>query len=77
MLYGLPEYACYLGIIPIALYLPFVYSKDLGLELADVGLILMLSRISDVITDLLLAICPIALQPHLGVANPGLLWVAG
>ncbi len=51
VLYGMPEFACYMGIIPIALYLPFVYSKDFGLDLADVGLILMLSRISDVITD--------------------------
>ncbi len=51
MLFGLPEYAVYLGSIPVGLYLPFVYSKDLGLELVDVGLILMLARISDVITD--------------------------
>lgn len=51
MLFGLPEYAVYLGSIPVGLYLPFVYSKDLGLNLAEVGLILMLARISDVVTD--------------------------
>mgnify|MGYP001163617548 FL=1 len=51
MLFGLPEYAVYLGSIPVILYLPFVYSKDFGLDLAEVGLILMLARIADVITD--------------------------
>ena len=51
MLFGLPEYAVYLGSIPVILYLPFVYSKDFGLDLAEVGLILMLARITDVITD--------------------------
>ena len=51
VLYALPEYACFLGIIPISLYLPFVYAKDFGLDLADVGLILMLARLSDVVTD--------------------------
>ncbi len=51
MLFALPEYAVYLASIPVLLYLPFVYSKDYGLELADVGLILMLARVSDVVTD--------------------------
>ena len=51
MLFGLPEYAVYLASIPVVLYLPFVYSKDYGLSLTDVGLILMVGRISDVITD--------------------------
>ena len=45
MLFGLPEYAVYLGSIPVGLYLPFVYSKDFGLSLTEVGLILMLARI--------------------------------
>ena len=51
MLFALPEYAVYLGSIPVGLYLPLVYSKDFGLSLAEVGLILMLARISDVVTD--------------------------
>jgi Na+/melibiose symporter-like transporter len=49
--FGLPDYAVYLASIPVGLYLPFVYSKDLGLDLADVGLLLMLARVSDVVTD--------------------------
>jgi GPH family glycoside/pentoside/hexuronide:cation symporter len=51
ILYGLPEYAMFLASIPVSLYLPFVYTKDLGLELTDVGLLLMLARITDVVTD--------------------------
>ena len=51
ILFGLPEYAMFLASIPVSLYLPFVYTKDLGLELADVGLLLMLARITDVVTD--------------------------
>ena len=46
ILFALPEYAVYLGSIPVILYLPFVYSKDFGLSLTEVGLILMLARIS-------------------------------
>ena len=45
--FGLPDYAVYLAAVPVSLYLPFVYSKDLGLDLADIGLILMVARISD------------------------------
>ena len=41
--FGLPDYAVYLAAIPVSLYLPFVYSRDLGLELTDIGLILMLA----------------------------------
>lgn len=51
MLFGLPEFATYLAVIPISLYLPFFYSRDLGLSITDVGLLLMVARISDVITD--------------------------
>ncbi|MFK7914798.1 MAG: MFS transporter [Pseudomonadales bacterium] len=73
VLYGLPEYATFLGIIPIALYLPFVYSKDFGLDLADVGLILMLSRISDVITDPLIGYLSDRTQTPIGRRKPWLL----
>ncbi len=51
MLFGLPEFAVYLGVIPITLYLPFFYSRDLGLSITDIGLLLMVARISDVVTD--------------------------
>ncbi len=51
MLFGLPEFAVYLAVIPVTLYLPFFYSRDLGLSLTDIGLLLMVARISDVVTD--------------------------
>ncbi|MEQ9452440.1 MAG: MFS transporter [Pseudomonadales bacterium] len=73
VLYGLPEYAVYLGIIPLSLYLPFVYSKDLGLDLADVGLILMLSRICDVITDPLIGYLSDRTNTRFGRRKP---WIA-
>jgi len=37
--------------LPIAIYIPPFYSGTLGLDLAAVGLVLMLARFSDVITD--------------------------
>lgn len=73
VLYGLPEYATFLGIIPIALYLPFVYSRDFGLELTDVGLILMLSRICDVITDPLIGYLSDRTRSPMGRRKPWLL----
>ncbi len=50
-LFGLPEFATYLAVIPISLYLPFFYSRDLGLSLTAVGVVLMIARITDVIID--------------------------
>ncbi len=74
MLFGLPEYAVYLGSIPVGLYLPFVYSKDYGLELAQVGLILMLARISDVITDPLIGYLSDRTKGGFGRRKP---WMVG
>ncbi len=51
VLFGLPEFAVYLAVIPMSLYLPLFYSRDLGLSLTDIGLLLMVARISDVVTD--------------------------
>jgi len=51
ILFGLPEFAVYLAVIPMSLYLPFFYSRDLGLDITDVGLLLMVARITDVFTD--------------------------
>ncbi len=51
--YGAPAVPLSLAGLPIAVYLPVIYadSDGFGLSLTAVGLILMLSRISDVITD--------------------------
>ena len=74
MIFGLPEYAVYLASIPVNLYLPFVYSKDFGLDLADIGLILMLARISDVITDPLIGFLSDRTRGRFGRRKP---WIAG
>ena len=74
ILFGLPEYAIYLGSIPVGLYIPLVYAKDFGLELADVGLILMLARISDVVTDPLIGYLSDRTQGRFGRRKP---WMAG
>jgi Na+/melibiose symporter-like transporter len=55
-LFGLPEFATYLAVIPISLYIPFFYSRDLGLSITAVGLVLMVARISDVVIDPLIGV---------------------
>lgn len=37
--------------LPVAIYIPPFYSETLGVDLATVGFILMLARLSDVVTD--------------------------
>ncbi len=71
--YGLPEYAVYLASIPVILYLPFVYSKDFGLSLGDVGTILFAARLSDVITDPLIGYLSDKTNTRFGRRKP---WIA-
>ncbi len=72
--FGLPDYAVYLAAIPMSLYIPFVYSRDLGLDLTDIGLIMMVARISDVITDPLIGYLSDRTQTRYGKRKP---WLAG
>ena len=50
-LYGLANLPTSIVGLPIALYIPAFYSADLGLSLAAVGVLLTLSRLTDVVTD--------------------------
>ena len=51
--YGAPAAPLALAGLPLAVYLPVIYadSDGFGLSLATVGLLMALSRISDVVTD--------------------------
>jgi Na+/melibiose symporter-like transporter len=50
-LYGLPNLALSVVHLPTAVYVTGFYSQNLGLSLGAVGLIILLSRITDVFTD--------------------------
>ena len=73
MLFGLPEFAMYLAVIPMSLYLPFYYSRDLGLSITDIGLLLMVARISDVVTDPLIGALSDRTKSRLGRRKPWML----
>jgi Na+/melibiose symporter-like transporter len=49
--YALTEFPLNMAATPIALFITPFYARDVGLSLAAIGTILMLARISDVITD--------------------------
>ena len=72
--FGLPEYAIYLSSIPITLFIPYVYSTNFGLELAHIGFILMLARITDVVTDPLIGYLSDRTSSRFGRRKP---WLAG
>jgi len=74
VLFGLPEFAVYLAVIPMSLYLPFFYSRDLGLDITVIGLLLMVARISDVITDPLIGALSDRTGGRFGRRKP---WMAG
>lgn len=73
VLFGLPEFAVYLAVIPVSLYLPLFYSRDLGLDITVIGLLLMVARISDVITDPLIGTLSDRTQSRFGRRKP---WMA-
>ncbi len=72
-LFGLPEFAVYLAVIPVALYLPLFYSRDMGLSITDIGLLLMVARISDVVTDPLIGALSDRTRTRFGRRRP---WMA-
>lgn len=50
-LYGVANLPTSIVGLPIALYIPAFYSQNLGLSLATIGLLIALSRLTDVFTD--------------------------
>ncbi|MGO1120705.1 MFS transporter [Rhodovibrionaceae bacterium A322] len=49
--YGLPGLAVSFPVIPLTVYLPAYYARDLGLGFATVGIVLFLSRLVDAVSD--------------------------
>lgn len=54
--YALPAIAFAMPTIPVYIYLPAFYASELGLGLAATGLILVIARVFDVVTDPLIGI---------------------
>ena len=59
--------------LPIALYIPAFYSENLGLSLAAVGTLIMLSRLTDVVTDPLIGTLSDRWQTRFGRRKPWML----
>jgi Na+/melibiose symporter-like transporter len=68
--YGAPALPLALAGIPLALYLPQIYAGDYGLSLAGVGLILMLIRITDVVTDPVVGVLSDRVRTRFGRRKP-------
>ena len=69
-IYGLANLPTSIVGLPIALYIPTFYSRDLGLSLAAVGLLLTLSRLTDVLTDPAIGILSDRWQTRFGRRKP-------
>ncbi len=71
--YALTETPLAMAAMPMALFIAPFYSRDLGLSLASVGTILMLARISDVITDPIVGQLSDRTRTRLGRRKPWIL----
>jgi GPH family glycoside/pentoside/hexuronide:cation symporter len=71
-LYGLPNLPTSIVGLPIAIYIPAFYAGDLGLSLAFVGVILTLSRLTDVVTDPMIGILSDRWETRFGRRKPWL-----
>lgn len=71
--YGLTEMPLSMAATPMALFIVPFYTRDLGLSLAAVGTILMLARISDVLTDPLIGQLSDRTRTRLGRRKPWIL----
>jgi glycoside/pentoside/hexuronide:cation symporter, GPH family len=74
--YGLMEMPLSMAATPMALFIVPFYTRDLGLSLAAVGTILMLARISDVLTDPLIGQLSDRTRTRLGRRKPWILFGA-
>ena len=71
--YGLANLPISIVLLPIVLYIPTFYSRDLGLSLAAVGVLLTLSRLTDGVTDPLIGVLSDRWRTRFGRRKPWIL----
>lgn len=69
-LYGMANLPTSIVGLPIALYIPAFYSQNLGLSLATIGVLIALSRLTDVFTDPAIGIASDRWQTRFGRRKP-------
>lgn len=73
MFYGFPDLTHAVVALPMALFIPSYYADELGLPMAQVGLVLAASRVVDIFVDPAVGVCSDRLQTRWGRRKP---WLA-
>ena len=68
--YALPAFALAIPTVPVFVFLPTFYADNLGLGLATTGVILLIARVLDVVTDPLVGILSDTLPTRWGRRRP-------
>ncbi len=68
--YAATEFPSAMAAIPMAIFVPALYTRDLGLSLAAVGTILMVARLTDVVTDPLIGLLSDRTHTRFGRRKP-------
>ncbi len=71
--YGLPALPLAILLLPLYVYLPAFYAQDLGLGFATVGLVFLVARVWDVVTDPLIGALSDKLPSRFGRRRPWIL----
>src|SRR3954469_23829943 len=68
--YAATEFPSAMAAIPMAIFIPAMYTRDLGLSLAAVGTIMMVSRLIDMLTDPLIGLASDRTRTRFGRRKP-------